>query len=126
MLTEAQVLDAIYNATLVILESTPQIEIEKKTRAVYFQYNLCSCEACKKECAAHVNKKGQIRISQKYLQNSLKCTPPDGFLEVMYTILHQMLHGIFPQLMEDAITRKTEQTWNVGIMKLSKEKINKD
>jgi hypothetical protein len=125
MLSETQVLDAIYNATIVILESTPQVEIEQKTHAIYFQYNLCSCEVCKKECAAHINKKGQIRISQKYFQNTLKFTPPDGFLEVMYTILHQILHGIFPQLEEEAITEKTEQTWNIGIMEISKEKKTK-
>lgn len=124
MRTESQVLDAIYNATLVILESAPQLEIEQKTRAIYFQYNLCSCEACQKESAAHINKKGQIRISQKYFQNTLKSTPPAGILEIMFTIIHQILHGIFPRLDEEIITKKTEQTWNNGIMELSKEQVN--
>ena len=68
--TEAQILDALYNATLVVLESTPQLDSEQKTRALYLSYNLCSCDACQKEYGAHINKKGQIRISQKLFQNS--------------------------------------------------------
>ena len=108
------------------MESAPQLEIEEKTRAIYFQYNLCLCEACQKSCAAHINKKGQIRISQKYFQNTFQSTPPAGLLELMYTILHQMLHGIFSELDEEIITKKTEQTWNNGITELLKEKIIKD
>ncbi len=122
--TEAQILDALYNATLVVLESTPQLDSEQKTRALYFSYNLCSCDACQKECGAHINKKGQIRISQKLFQNKLQSPPPAGLLELMYTILHQMLHGIFPELDEQTITEKTEQAWKSGMAKLAKEKLN--
>jgi len=123
--TETQILDALYNAALVVLESTPQLDTEQKTRALYFSYNLCSCVACQKECGAHINKKGQIRISQKSFQNKLKLPPPSGHLELMYTILHQMLHGIFPELEEEAITEKTEQVWKSGMAELVKEKLNK-
>jgi len=122
--TEAQILDALYNATLVVLESTPQLDSEQKTRALYFSYNLCSCDACQKECGAHINKKGQIRISQKLFLNKLLSPPPAGLLELMYTILHQMLHGIFPELDEQTITEKTEQAWKSGMAKLAKEKLN--
>ena len=122
--TEAQILDALYNATLVVLESTPQLVSEQKTRALYFSYNLCSCAACQKECGAHINKKGQIRISQKLFKNKLQSPPPAGLLELMYTILHQMLHGIFPELDEQTITEKTEQAWKSGMAKLAKEKLN--
>ena len=123
--TPAQILDALYNATLIVLESTPQLDTEQKTRALYFSYNLCSCDACKKEYGAHINKKGQIRISQKFFQNKLQSPPPAGLLELMYTILHQMLHGIFPELEEEAITEKTEQVWKSGMAELVKEKLNK-
>ncbi|MCW4014939.1 MAG: hypothetical protein NWF06_01075 [Candidatus Bathyarchaeota archaeon] len=124
--TETQVLDALYNATLLVLESTPHIDPEQKTRALYFQYNLCSCDACKKECAAHINKKGQIRISQKVFQNKLKSPPPAGLLEIMYILLHEMMHGIFPELDEEPIIEKTEQTWKSGMFELAKEKLNKN
>ncbi len=122
--TEAQILDALYNATLVVLESTPQLDSEQKTRALYFSYNLCSCVACQKECGAHINKKGQIRISQKLFQNKLQSPSPAGLLELMYTILHQMLHGIFPELDEQTITEKTQQAWKSGMAKLAKEQLN--
>jgi hypothetical protein len=119
--TPEQIFDALYNATLVVLESTPQLDPEQKTRALYLSYNLCSCDACQKECGAHINKKGQIRVSQKLFQNKLQSPPPAGLLELMYTILHQILHGIFPELEEETITEKTEQIWKTGIAKLAKE-----
>ena len=122
--TEEQILDALYNAALVVLESTPQLDPEQKTRALYLSYNLCSCDACQKECGAHINKKGQIRISQKLFQNKLQSPPPAGLLELMYTILHEVLHGIFPELEEETIIEKTEQTWKSGMAKLAKEKLN--
>jgi hypothetical protein len=40
----------------------------------------------------------------------------------MYTILHQLLHGIFPELDEETIKEKTEQAWKSGIAELTKEK----
>jgi hypothetical protein len=40
-------------------------------------------------------------------------------------MLHQMLHGIFPELEEEAITEKTEQVWKSGMSELVKEKLNK-
>lgn len=122
--TQTQVLDALYNATLLVLESTTQLDTTQKTRALYFRYNLCSCDACQKECGAHINKKGQIRISQKFFQNTLQSPPPNGLLELMYTILHQILRGIFPELDEKKITDKTEQTWESGMAELAEEKLN--
>ena len=122
--TEKEVLDALYDVAFVVLESTPQLNNEQKTRALYFSYNLCSCEACQKECGAHINKKGQIRISQKLFQNKLQSPSPAGLLELMYTILHEVLHGIFPELDEQTIAEKTEQAWKSGMTKLAKEKLN--
>jgi len=121
--TQEQIFDALYNATLVVLESTPQLDSEQKTRALYLSYNLCLCDACQKECGAHINKKGQIRISQKFFQNNLQSPPPAGLLELMFTILHQMLHGIFPELDEETIVEKTEQAWKSGMSELAKEKL---
>jgi hypothetical protein len=121
--TPEQIFDALYNATLVVLESTSQLDSEQKTRALYLSYNLCSCDVCQKECGAHINKKGQIRISQKLFQNNLQSPPPAGLLELMYTILHQMLHGIFPDLDEETIVEKTEQSWKSGMAELAKEKL---
>lgn len=122
--TETQVLDALYNASLLILESTPDLDSTQKTRALYLQYNLCSCDVCKKECGAHINKKGQIRLSKKFFQDTLQSPPPNGLLEIMYTLFHQMLHGIFPELDEESIVEKTEQDWKSGITQLAKEKLN--
>jgi hypothetical protein len=121
--TQEQIFDALYNATLVVLESTPQLNNEQKTRALYFSYNLCQCDECQKECGAHINKKGQIRISQKFFQNSLQSPLPSGLLELMYTILHLMLHGIFLELDEETIAEKTEQAWKSGMVELAKEKL---
>jgi hypothetical protein len=41
----------------------------------------------------------------------------------MFTILHQMLHGIFPELDEETIVEKTEQAWKSGMSELAKEKL---
>jgi hypothetical protein len=122
--TPEQIFDALYNATLVILESTPQLDSEQKTRGLYLSYNLCSCDACQKECGAHINKKGQIRVSQKLFHNNLQSPPPSGLLELMFTVLHQMLHGVFPELDEEPIVEKTEQVWKSGIAELAKEKLD--
>ena len=124
--SEAQTLDAIYNATVTVLESTPKLDTEQKTRALYLQYNLCTCDACQKDCGAHINKKGQIRISQQFFHNTLQSPPPAGIMEIMYSILHLMMHGIFPELDEETITQKTQQSWNSGMIELSKEKLNKN
>jgi len=123
---EKEILDALYDSTLAVLDSTPQLDTEQKTRALYFSHNLCSCEACQKECGAHINKKGQIRISKKFVHSTLnqKTPSPIGLLELMYTILHQVLHGIFPELNEETIIEKTEQAWKSGITELAKEKQN--
>ncbi|HER54553.1 MAG TPA: hypothetical protein ENO13_01490 [Candidatus Bathyarchaeota archaeon] len=123
MRTQTQILDAIYNATITVLESTPDLDTEEKTRALYLQYNLCECDACQKDYATHINKKGQIRISQKFFQNTLQSPPPAGIMEVMFTVFHQILHGVFPELDEEAITKKTHQVWNSGMNELIKEKI---
>ena len=124
--TQTQILDAIYNAAVTILESTTELSGEEKTRALYLQYNLCECEACQKDCASHINKKGQIRISQQFFQNTLQSPPPAGIMEIMYAILHQILHGVFPELDEDEITKKTQKTWNSGLIELAKEKLDKN
>ena len=119
---EEEILDTLYDSTLAVLDSTPQLDTKQKTRALYFSYNLCSCKACQKDCGAHINKKGQIRISKKFFQNTLKSPPPAGLLELMYTLLHQLLHGIFPELDEETINEKTEQAWKSGMAQLAKEK----
>lgn len=124
MRTQDQILDAIYNAAVTVLESSPEIDGEQKTRALYLQYNLCTCDECQKDCATHINKKGQIRISQQFFQNTLQSSPPAGIMEVIYTILHQLLHGIFPEFDEEQISDKTQQVWNSGMAELAKEKIN--
>ena len=124
MRTQAQILDAIYNAAVTVLESTPELDSEQKTRALYLQYNLCTCDECQKDCATHINKKGQIRISQQFFHDTLQSTPPAGIMEIMYTIFHQMLHGIFPEDDEETITQKTQQSWNSGMNELAKEKLN--
>ena len=124
MRTQTQILDAIYNAAVTILESTTELNDQQKTRALYLQYNLCECDACQKNCASHINKKGQIRISQQFFQNTLQCPPPAGIMEVMYTILHQILHGVFPELDEEEIAQKTQESWNNGMIELAKEKVN--
>ena len=121
---ETEVLASVYDSALVVLDSTPQLDNEQKTRATYFSYNLCTCDSCQKECGAHINKKGQIRISQKFFLDTLnlKNSPAIGVMEMMYTILHELLHGIFPELDEETITEKTEQAWKSGMEQLVKQK----
>jgi hypothetical protein len=120
---DKEILDTLYDSALMILESTPQLDNKQKTHALYFSYNLCSCEACQKECGAHINKKGQIRISEKFFHDTLNQeTKPPAALELMYTLMHQILHGIFPELDEETITEKTEQAWNSGIIELAKDR----
>ena len=121
---ETEVLASVYDSALVVLDSTPQLDNEQKTRATYFSYNLCTCDSCQKECGAHINKKGQIRISQKFFLDTLnlKNSPAIGVMEMMYTILHELLHGIFPELDEETVTEKTEQAWKSGMEQLVKQK----
>lgn len=109
---------------MAVLDSTPQLDPEQKTRAQYFTYNLCTCDKCQSTCGAHINKKGQIRISQKYFHNTLtQETPsPIALLELMYTIAHQILHGIFPELDEESINKKVEQMWRSGMNDLLNDK----
>ncbi|MBT8171601.1 hypothetical protein KJN74_01845 [Candidatus Bathyarchaeota archaeon] len=121
--TENQILDALYNSALIVLESTPKLETQQKTRALYFQYNLCTCEACNKECGAHINKKGQIRISKKFFSDRLQSPPPNGLIELIYVMFHQILHGIFPEIEEDLIAKKTEEIWKSGITELVSDKL---
>jgi len=117
-------LDTLYDGALVVLDSTPQLNKEQKTHAQYLSYNLCTCDTCQKECGAHINKKGQIRISKKAFSNTLKQSgsSPPGLLELMYTILYEVMCGIFPELDREAIAEKTEQVWKSGMTKVAKEK----
>ena len=119
---ETEVLATLYDSVLVVLDSIPQLDNQRKTRASYFSYNLCSCEACQNKCGAHIDKKGQICISHKFFLDTLnqKTSPAIGVLELMYTILHELLHGIFPELDEETITEKTEHTWKSGMTELIK------
>jgi hypothetical protein len=123
---EEEILDALYDSAVAVLDSAPQLNPEQKTRALYFSYNLCTCNECQKDCGAHINRKGQIRISKKYFNGAMNQeTPsPAGFLELMYTILYQLLHGIFPEFDEETINEKTEQVWKSGMSELVKEKQN--
>ncbi|MGD9130378.1 MAG: hypothetical protein PVH73_02230 [Candidatus Bathyarchaeota archaeon] len=124
---QEEILNALYDSTLAVLDSATQLDSEQKTRALYFSCNLCSCRECQKDCGAHINKKGQIRISKKLFHNTLNHeTPPIGLLEMMYTILHQLLHGIFPENNEETINEKTEQAWKSGTTELVKQKLKRN
>jgi hypothetical protein len=123
---EEEILDALYDSAVAVLDSAPQLDPEQKTRALYFSYNLCTCKECQKDCGAHINRKGQIRISKKYFNSALnqEAPSPAGLLELMYTLIHQLMHGIFPELDEETINEKTEQVWKSGMTELVKEKQN--
>jgi hypothetical protein len=125
-LNQEEILDTLYDSVLAVLDSTTQLDTEQKTRAQYFSYNLCSCKECRKECGAHINKKGQIRISKKFFRNTLNQETPQPImlLELMYSLFHQLLHGIFPEYNEETINEKTEQAWKNGITELAKQKLN--
>lgn len=117
-----EILDTLYDATLVVLDSSPKVNKEEKTRAQYFSINLCSCGDCQKESAAHVNKKGQIRLSKKVFLNILKQTgsSPPGLLELMYIILFEVLSGIFIELDRNTLINKTREIWKSGMTELIK------
>jgi predicted metal-dependent peptidase len=51
-----------------------------------------------------------------------KTSPAIGVLELMYTILHEFLHGIFPELNEEEIIEKTERVWTSGMTELINQK----
>ncbi|MEJ2241049.1 MAG: hypothetical protein P8Y18_02760 [Candidatus Bathyarchaeota archaeon] len=121
--TNEEILDNLYDATLAILDTSPKLNREEKTRAQYFSYNLCSCDECQKECAAHINKKGQIRISKKVFINTLKQTgsSPPGLLELMYIILFEMLSGIFIELDRKTLANTAQDVWKSGMTELNKE-----
>lgn len=123
---DEEILDALFDSVLAVLDSTTEFDSEHKTRALYLSYNLCSCDACQKETGAHINKKGQIRISIKFFRNALnqETPPPIGLLQLMYTVFHQVMHSIFPEDNEETIIEKTEQAWKNGISKLAKVKLN--
>ena len=121
--TNEEILDNLYDATLVILDSSPKLSKEEKTRAQYFSYNLCSCDECQKQTAAHINKKGQIRISKKVFEKILKQTgsSPPGLLELMYIIFFEILSGIFMELDRQTLTNTTHDIWKSGMTELIKE-----
>ena len=120
---ESEVLATVYDSALVVLDSSTILDEEEKTRASYFSYALCTSETCKKDCAAYMNKKGQVRMSHQFFLDTLnqKGSPAFGVLELMYTILHEFIHGIFPDLNEEEIIEKTEQTWTSGMSELLKQ-----
>ena len=123
---EKEILAILFDAILMVLDSAKLLNNEQKTHALYLFYNLCSCEACQKDLGAHINKKGQIRISKKLFLKILNQRKPlpISLLELMYTLLHELLHGIFPEFDERIIVKKTEQVWNSGMSNIIKNKIN--
>lgn len=120
---EQEILNTLFDATLIILDSTPELNKEQKTRAQYYSYNLCQCDACQKDCGAHINKKGQIRISKKAFQNTLKQSgsSPPGLLELMFIILYEILSGVFFELDGEAIAERTEKVWKSGMNVLAQD-----
>lgn len=123
---DEEILDALFDSVLAVLDSTTEFDAEHKTRALYFSCNLCSCNACKKESGAHINKKCQIRISKKFFRSVLnqKTPPPIGLVQLMYTIFHQVIRSILPEDSEETIIEKTEQAWKNGVSKLAKGELN--
>jgi hypothetical protein len=117
---ETEVLATVYDSALVVLDSTSTLDKEEKARASYFSYSL-SLQA-DQDCGAYINKKGEVRIGHKFFLDTLnqKSSPAIGVLELMYTILHELLHGVFPELDEDAIIEKTEKVWTNGMKELIK------
>lgn len=121
---ETEVLATVYDSALVVLDSSPLLDSEEKTRASYFLYSLFTAEASQKDCGAYINKKGQVRIEHSYFLDALNqkaSSSAFGVLELMYTIVHEMMHGIFPELDKQAIIEKTEQTWTSGMTELLKQ-----
>lgn len=120
---ETEVLATVYDSALVILDSSQNIDEEAKTRGSYFSYSLYSPEINESDFGAHINKKGQIRLAHNYFLETLnqKTSPAFGVLELMYTIIHELLHGIFPDFDEEAITKKTEEVWESGMEEVVKQ-----
>jgi hypothetical protein len=119
---ETEVLATVYDSALVVLDSTPILDNEEKARASYFSYSLSS--VVDQDLGAFINKKGEVRIGHKFFLDALnqKTSPASGVLELMYTILHELLHGIFSELDEEAIIEKTEKVWTSGMTELINQK----
>jgi hypothetical protein len=119
---ETEVLATVYDSALVVLDSTPMLDNGEKARASYFSYSLLS--EAGQDFGAYINKKGEVRIGHKFFLDILnqKTSPAIGVLELMYTIMHEFLHGIFPELDEEAIIEKTEKVWTSGMTELINQK----
>lgn len=120
---ETEVLATVYDSALVVLDSSQNIDEEEKTRASYFTYSLHPVPTNEPDFGAQINKKGQILLAQNYFLETLnqKSSPAFGVLELMYTIIHELLHGIFPNLDEEEITEKTEEVWKSGMEEFVKQ-----
>ena len=121
---ETEVLATVYDSALVVLDSSPLLDNEEKTRASYFSYSLYTSEAGQNGYGAYINKKGQVRIEHDYFLETLNqkaSSSAFGVLELMYTIVHELMHGVFPELDEEAIKEKTEHVWTSGMTEVLKQ-----
>ena len=120
---ETEVLATVYDSALVVLDSSQKIDEEERTRASYFSYSLYSPDMNEPDFGARINKKGQIQLDHSFFLETLnqKTSPAFGVLELMYTIIHELLHGIFPDFDEEAITKKAEEVWKSGMEELVKQ-----
>ena len=121
---ESEILNTIYDSTLLLLDSTPRLDLEQKNRVSYFSYDLCLCEKCQNTCGAHIDKNTQIHISKKFFSEIIKnnSSPLMGILELMFSILHEVIHCIFPELDEESTVKMVKKVWINGMRELRKEK----
>ena len=120
---ESEILDTIYDSTLLLLDSTLCLDDEQKNRVTYFSYDLCLCEKCQNLCGAHIGKNTQIHISKKFFSEIInqKSSPLMGVLELMFSILHEVIHVIFPELDEESTVKTVEKVWVDGMRELRRE-----
>jgi hypothetical protein len=122
--TEKDILSIVYSAVWTIVGSAMTLTEEMGEIEDTLEIALCSCEECQKgKYAAHLNNFRFINVSRKrfvtMLQPNFRISV--GLIDLMDSILHEVLHAIFPKLSEQEIIQKTQQVWLKGVENLTKK-----
>lgn len=118
MITDSKFLDLVYDAATSYI---PQDEINdfQKEKLDNLSYRWCNCHWCKTELRiedeivrhqweGHAHReKNEIRISRTVFDPADEAQIP--LTELIHTILHEIVHILFPEYDEDKTEEKTRQ-----------------
>jgi len=123
MISRKKLLDLIVKSAEVVIPFGDLTD-EQRDILLSIQYRFCDCKRCsspyvnekpKADALAHFNKRTYVvSISKRwfdfYLQKDF--APYIGLFIVIRTMLHEILHGLYPLLGESAIEQKTTEWLN--------------